>query len=30
LALRLASLNNLEFYIKLLGEIRGLIKKNKF
>ena len=27
---RLASLNNLEFYLKILSEIRVLIKKNKF
>ena len=30
LGLRLASLNNLEFYIKLLTEIRALIKQNMF
>ncbi|KKS34981.1 MAG: Queuine tRNA-ribosyltransferase [Parcubacteria group bacterium GW2011_GWC2_42_12] len=30
LAARLASLNNLEFYIKMLSEIRELIKKNRF
>jgi len=28
-ALRLASLNNLEFYLKMISEIKGLIKKNK-
>ena len=30
LALRLASLNNLEFYLKILSEIRQQIKKNQF
>lgn len=30
LAARLASLNNLEFYTKMMREIRGLIKTNKF
>ncbi|MDD4901031.1 MAG: tRNA guanosine(34) transglycosylase Tgt [Patescibacteria group bacterium] len=30
LAGRLASLNNLEFYLKMLSEIRGLIGKNMF
>ena len=30
LALRLASLNNLEFYLKMLSEIRQLIKKGGF
>jgi len=29
LALRLASLNNLEFYLNIISEIKGLIKKNK-
>jgi len=29
LALRLASLNNLEFYLKMINEIKILIKKNK-
>ena len=30
LALRLASLNNLEFYLKMIDEIKRLIKANKF
>lgn len=30
LALRLASLNNLEFYFNMISEIRELIRKNKF
>ena len=29
LALRLASLNNLEFYLKMISEVKYLIKKNK-
>ena len=29
LALRLASLNNLEFYLKMISEVKGLIKNNK-
>jgi len=29
LALRLASLNNLEFYLKMISEVKELIKKNK-
>ncbi|MFA5359459.1 MAG: tRNA guanosine(34) transglycosylase Tgt [Patescibacteria group bacterium] len=29
LALRLASLNNLEFYLNIISEVKGLIKQNK-
>jgi queuine tRNA-ribosyltransferase len=29
LALRLASLNNLEFYLNIINEVKGLIKQNK-
>ena len=30
LALRLASLNNLEFYLKMISEVRAFIKHDKF